>query len=710
MEKMYLRKYLIIFTIIILIGSIIIPGLSKDIKNNYLDSIKKEDNIEYVTGEFIVKFKLDKDIVITKSANGISLTGISSIDKLNKDYGVKSIERLFISKENSALFNIFRFRVDSNLDLLECVKKYSKDNNVLYAEPNYIFKTCLTPNDPDFNMQYYLHNTGQTNGTVDADIDAPEAWDIETGDENIVICIHDTGVDWDHPDLADNIWVNPGEDLNGNGIVDSSDFNDIDDDCNGYIDDIRGYDFVNTTDKVAPGEDGTDPDNNPMDFHGHGTHCSGIASASTDNNIGIAGVCWNCTIMPVKIGYKSSGGSGLIDIVAAAKGLEYAADNGAHIISMSWGGSRITFLIWDAINYSYSKGSILVAAAGNIGNGIEHYPAAYPDVIAVAATDHNDERAHTAFGSNHGSWVDVAAAGEYIYSTLFNDTYVSWSGTSMATPQVAALAALILSKNPSFSQKQVWTIIRSTTDPVNSSDKYIGIGRINAYNAIIRNYSPIADLYYELDNAIVYGNLSINGSATGSEFEKYEVYYGAGKYPDDWTMVHSSNTPVSDDTLAVWSVPDSEDEDWFSIRLLVYDSFDQISEDRVVVLSDSIPTLPVIEGPNRGEVDIEYTFFFNSTDADGDEICYYISWDDGSCEEWIGPYEPGEKIYCKHTWTSKGKYTISAKSKDIYGAESEVSTIELSIPRSKFVVNNILLRLYERFPNIFHLFRLLINY
>jgi hypothetical protein len=413
--------------------------------------------------------------------------------------------------------------------------------------------------------------------------------------------------------------------------------------------------------------------------------------------------------MPVKIGYKSSGGSGLIDIVAAAEGLEYAANNGAHIISMSWGGSRITFLIWDAINYSYSKGSILVAAAGNIGNGIEHYPAAYPDVIAVAATDHNDDRAHTAFGSNHGSWVDVAAAGEYIYSTMFNDTYVSWSGTSMATPQVAALAALILSKNPGFSQKQVWTIIRSTTDPTNSTDKYIGTGRINAYNAILRDYSPIADLSYELDNAIVFGNITINGSATGDNFEKYEVYYGASKYPQNWTMIHSSETQVSDGILAIWQVPNIKDEMWYSIRLLVYDSFEQISEDRVVVQIDSIPTAPIIEGPTRGEIDIEYTYFFNSTDSDGDDISYYISWGDGSCEEWMGPYEPGEKIYCKHTWTSRGKYEISAKARDIYGAESEISTIELSIPRSRFVLNSIFSRIYERYPNLFLLFRLFTN-
>ncbi len=709
MQRKYFRKYLVLFIIVLLIGAIIIPGLGRNIGNNKLINLVEKKNFQFASEEFIVKFNVERDIDISKSSNNYILTGIPTIDVLNEKHTVKAIERLFNSCEKPYLYNIFKFIVPDNSDILSIIKQYSLDPNVIYAEPNYIYHTCLIPNDPDLNLQYYLHNTGQTGGKPDADIDALEAWDIETGDENIVIAIHDTGVDWDHPDLEDNIWINPGEDLNGNGIVDPSDFNDVDDDSNGFIDDIRGYDFVNTTKPVVPGEDGTIPDNNPMDFHGHGTHCSGIASASTDNNIGIAGVCWNCSIMPVRIGYKSSSGSGLIDIVGAAKGLEYAADNGAHVISMSWGGSQITWLIWDAVNYSYSKGSILVAAAGNIGNGIEHYPAAYPNVIAVAATDHNDTRAHTAFGSNHGSWVDVAAAGEYVYSTLFNDTYVTWSGTSMATPQVAALAALILSKNPSFNQKQVWTIIRSTTDAVNSSDKYIGTGRINAHQAILRDSTPIAELSYELDNEIVFGNVSIFGSAYGSNFVKYEVYYGAGVYPEEWILFHTSDTPLANATLAIWETPIPEDEVFYSIRLLVYDTFSQISEDRVVLQLDSFPSIPIIEGPIRGVEGVIYTYFFNSIDLDDDDLYYYIDWGDGTCEDWIGPYESGLKIYSCHNWTSRGKYTISAKAKDIYGAESDLGTYEITIPRSKMVANSLFLFLFERYPNIFLLFRYVIK-
>ena len=709
MNKKYLKKYLILMTLFLLIGAIIIPGIGINIEKNYIIKFNENKNVEFVSGEFIIKFKENINIDILKISTCGVTTGVETIDILNEKYRVKTVERLFSSCEKPYLHNIFKFVAPDNIDLLSVVEQYSKDSNVIYAEPNYIFQTCIFPNDPDFDLQYALHNTGQTGGTLDADIDAPEAWDIETGDENIVICIHDTGVDWDHPDLEDNIWINSGEDLNGNGIVDPSDFNSIDDDCNGFIDDIRGYDFVNTTRPVYPGEDGLFEDNDPIDFHGHGTHCSGIASASTNNGIGIAGVCWNCSIMPVRVGYKCNSGGGLIDIIAAAKGLEYAADNGAHIISMSWGGSQVTELIWDAINYSYSKGCILVGAAGNYGVSGKHYPAAYPNVIAVAATDHNDSWTHTAFYSNYGSWVDVAAPGEFIYSTLFNDTYETWSGTSMSTPQVAALAALILSKNPSFNQKEILTIIRSTTDPVNSSDKYIGTGRINTYTAIIRDSTPIAELSYKLDSAIVFENVSIFGTATGDNFVKYEIYYGVGVYPDDWTLIRSCDQPCSNCTLAIWNPPIPGDEIIYSIRLLVYDSLSQICEDRVLLQLDRFPSIPIIEGPNRGKEGINYTYFFNSTDSDEDEIYYHIDWGDDTCEEWIGPYESGQKIKCIHKWTTRGKYTISAKTKDIYGAESDLGTYYVNIPRNKQSVNSLILYLLERYPNICFLIRNLLR-
>ena len=353
--------------------------------------------IDFVSGEFFVKFTSDTNLDISKSKEGLIKTGISSIDNLNEKYLVTSVEKMFKSSkenthENPYIYNIYKFIVPKSSDILSIVKDYSSDLSVIYSEPNYYLQTSATPNDPYFSMQWYLHNTGQTGGTPDADIDAPEAWEIETGDEEIIICIHDTGVDWDHPDLEDNIWINPGEDLNHNGVVDPSDFNDIDDDSNGFVDDIRGWDFVDTNDTVFPGEDGKVRDNDPMDFFGHGTHCSGIASAVTNNNIGVAGVCWNCKIMAVRAGYATEGGWGYMEADDAVEGVIYAADNGADVISMSWGNYSLHYLLEDLMNYAYSKGVVLVAAAGNDDSSSKLYPAALGNVIGVGATDHRDDK------------------------------------------------------------------------------------------------------------------------------------------------------------------------------------------------------------------------------------------------------------------------------------------------------------------------------
>jgi subtilisin family serine protease len=699
-------KVLVIGIIFLFVGTFFTPILSKNI-NKTNEIVIINNNEEFVSGEFIVKFNPEINIEISKSPGGWKTTGISSIDTLNEKYQVKNIEKLFNTCEKPYLYNIYKISVLKDSDIGSIVKDYSIDPNVIYIEPNYILKTCLTPNDPDFNLQYYLHNTGQTGGIIDSDIDAPEAWDIETGDETIVIAIHDTGVDYDHPDLEDNIWINPGEDLNGNGIVDPSDFNDVDDDSNGFIDDIRGYDFVNTTKPVPPGEDGTIWDNDPIDFHGHGTHCSGIASAVTDNNVGIAGVCWNSEIMPVRVGYKS-GGSGLIDIVGAAAGLEYAADNGAHIISMSWGGGSVTYLIWDAINYSYSKGAILIAAAGNYNTDWKHYPAAYDKVIGVGATDHNDSKAGF---SNYGSWVDVSAPGVNIYSTLFNDTYASWPGTSMSTPQVAALAALILSKNSLLNQDEVRTIIRSTTDNVTYSEKYIGTGRINAYQAIQRDTTPIANLNSELDDKIVVNEICINGTACGDHFVSYSVFYGKGLYPEEWTLIDSSSTPVENGVLAIWNVPIPEDEVLYTIRLVVIDTFDQESKDEAVVIIPLAPEIPTIDGPTNGEIDIPYSFRFNTTDPEEEEVYYYIDWGDGFYEDWIGPFASGESKRVTHSWSTKGTYKIKAKAKNIYGAESDWGTLDVTIPREKELGIRIsLLNFLKDYLNLFSIKQLLLQY
>lgn len=359
---------------------------------------------EYVTSELIVKFKNNIEVSISASSGlnqiigdvsatfpkGILKTGIESIDMLNKEFNVNAAEKLIEDDSVPELLNVYIFSIDEDVNVFSAAEAYMNDTSVEYAEPNYIYHYCIIPNDPYFNDQWALHNTGQSGGTPDADIDAPEAWDIETGSSDVVIAIIDSGVDYTHPDISNNIWINEDEDRNHNGKFDKwpwwlkkngvyGDINRKDDDGNGYADDIIGWEFA--------GKYGIIDDNDPMDTLGHGTICAGISGAVGNNGIGISGVSWNCKIMPVKVGSKT------IRLSNVVRGIIYAAKNGADVISMSLGGLSSSEAAYDAIKYAYSQGSVLVAGAGNIDTDIGFFPAAYDEVIAVAATNSTDEKA-----------------------------------------------------------------------------------------------------------------------------------------------------------------------------------------------------------------------------------------------------------------------------------------------------------------------------
>jgi subtilisin family serine protease len=341
---------------------------------------------------------------------------------------------------------------------------YQDDPDVEYVEPNYYRHTSAIPNDTYFTRLWGLHNTGQyvhrTSGTPYADIDAPEAWHITTGNSDIVIAVVDTGVDYSHPDLSDNMWSNTGETPN----------NGIDDDGNGYVDDVRGWDFFGN-------------DKNPMDLHGHGTHVTGIAAAEGDNAIGITGVCWTARIMPLR--FLDENGIGTVaDEISA---IDYAIANGAHIINASFGSDTHSRSERDAISRASYAGILFVTAAGNDGLNNDtspFYPASYnlDNIISVAATDQDD---NLIWFSNYGpTTVDVGAPGVNIYSTSPSMNYQYMHGTSVATPHVAGLAALIWGYNSSLTHMEIKDIILNGVDikPTLSGKTFTG-GRINALNA-----------------------------------------------------------------------------------------------------------------------------------------------------------------------------------------------------------------------------------
>jgi subtilisin family serine protease len=344
------------------------------------------------------------------------------------------------------------------------IEELRGDPRLVFAELNYLAHAAETiPDDP--------HYTGHQWNLLR--IRAPEAWDITTGDD-LTIAIIDTGVDMDHPDLMGKLWTNADE-MPGNGL---------DDDGNGKVDDIHGWHFYHLCSGIEcfPFED-----NNPQDDNGHGSHVAGIASAETNNGIGIAGISWGAKLMPVKV-LDEYGEGWYSDII---KGIVYAVDNGAHIVNLSLGGENDSQALAEAVGYAHARGALLVAATGNDGGAVL-YPAAYEEVLAVGATDEGDRRPSF---SNHGPEVDVAAPGVDIYSTWpWRESYWSRSGTSMATAHVAGLAALVWSVRPDYTNDQVREVIERSADDVNSAthpgwDPYLGWGRINAHQALL-NATP----------------------------------------------------------------------------------------------------------------------------------------------------------------------------------------------------------------------------
>lgn len=455
----------------------------------------------YLTGQVIVKLKKGKNL--------------TDIQSLNQKYRVKQSRNLFKNylptnpfpkgtpaklaakldarqkrapqgKTVPSLENILVLDLsEGTTDLGSIIKQYQADPNVEYAEPNYTYKIQTVPNDPYYHSQ---NSWGQ--GYDDLwglkQIGAESAWDLSQG-EGVVVAVIDTGIDYHHEDIAANLWANPGE-IAGNGM---------DDDGNGYVDDVYGYDFENA-------------DGDPRDDNGHGNHVAGTIAAVGNNSLGIIGVAPKAKVMAV----KGLDADGYGDSEALANCILYAADNGADVLNNSWGGSGRSQIIEDAINYAVSKGCVVVASAGNSSNNVMNsFPACLDDVIAVAATNH--DRSRCSF-SNWGSRVDVAAPGGGTYgessnilsllaanSTISQErpeliigtSYLRLQGTSMASPHVAGLAALLLAYFPQATTDDIRSRLIATTDPVIDQSEsvvnhYIGSGIINAYSALTATAKP----------------------------------------------------------------------------------------------------------------------------------------------------------------------------------------------------------------------------
>jgi hypothetical protein len=376
-------------------------------------------------------------------------------------------------------------RLPPGLAAEEAVERFAKRPGVEAAEPNYFTRAVAIPGDPSFASQWHLLNLGQTGGTTDADVDAVEGWNILRDSSTIVIAVIDTGIDYAHPDLASNIWTNPGE-IPGNGV---------DDDANGYVDDLHGYDFL-------------DDDPNPMDEGGppgvfHGTHVAGIIGAAGHNGVGVSGVSWVARMMALRAL------EGPVD--AAVEALVYAMDNGARITSNSWTSPFYSQFLFDAFADAEAAGLLSVAAAGNDINDLDSFdvpgypfpwwsfPATFPfaSILTVASTDPNDG---LSWFSNWGSTsVDLGAPGSDILSTLRNGAYGLLSGTSMATPVVSGAAALVWAQEPLLTALELKARLLDTTDPIPAlAGKTVTGGRLNLHQALQPGAPPPQDVSHLL--------------------------------------------------------------------------------------------------------------------------------------------------------------------------------------------------------------------
>ena len=502
---------------------------------------------------------------------------------------------LFRASEG-ALGNIYKIIIQDSSDIHELLNRLNKDPAVEYAQLNHIYQVDYLPDDPLLDQQWIVGTIGLA-----------EAWDLERGSEEVLVAIIDTGIDDTHEDLAGSIWINPGEDVNGNGAFDSDDVNGVDDDGNGYVDDVRGWDFTDAP-SFPDGGDYLGRDNDPSDEHGHGTSVAGIIGANGDNGFGIAGVAYDCPLINLRAGTSQ----GLLEEDDVASAIVYAVDNGAAVINMSFGDVVASPLLQDVMRYAHSRNVVLVASAGNSASDAIHYPSAYNETISVGATTIDDVLASF---SNWGATIDVVAPGVDLLTTKLSDQYGSFSGTSAAAPVVSGIAALLKSRHPQLTNQDIRNIIVSATDDLGSAnrDRYYAAGRVHAGRSLRTDIVSEAKITSpELDDGFAESPIGISGTASGAYLEAYELYYGFGENPVEWIQIDRRvNRQVLDDTLGLWDCSDLPDSS-YTVRLNVRNKDGSSVEhrtrifiDRSAPVSSGLRVTPMIDGRSPSAL-IEY--------------------------------------------------------------------------------------------------------
>lgn len=461
----------------------------------FLGTSYSQTNSNYSSTQIIGKVN---ENVVLKDYNNILKFEDEKLITFLKSLGLKSISKLSKGKSNRKIQDeILLLEFKTEIDVFSMIDLINSKEVFRYLEPDFLGsidgKCVKTPNDPNFeNRQWAMVNDGtfETGSVFDGDIDMDSAWLLTTGDSTVTVSILDSGLKLDHEDLVGRIWKNQTE-LTGNAT---------DDDSNGYIDDINGWDFVNS-------------DNDPTDDNGHGTNVTGIIGANGDNNIGYAGVDWNCKLMTCKVIDLNNDGlySNWIS------GIYYSVDNGANVINMSLSGNNFSQGLQDAVDYAYTNGVPIVASMGNGDTNSLKYPAALNHVIAVGATSSNNERSSPftgGGGSNYGAHIDLVAPGNKIFglnyqsSTNYNTYY---SGTSQSAPYVTGVVALLKGVASTFTVDYIESLLIQNavdnlgkpSEDVPGWDQYHGYGLLNAYQTLsqVINSSAEPTITYDVQTA-----------------------------------------------------------------------------------------------------------------------------------------------------------------------------------------------------------------
>ncbi|MCY3765717.1 MAG: S8 family serine peptidase [Gemmatimonadetes bacterium] len=520
----------------------------------------------YSPGQILIRFR-------TAAAK----TAVGSLESLHLRFAAGTPEPVFQppavpAKRALGLAQVYRLEIDPGASPVEAAAAYTEHPDVVYAQPIHLFYHHDAPNDPRLPDQYGLD---QIRWQALRDGLPPE-------EQPVVIAIIDSGVDYTHEDLADNIWIN---------TVEASGRPGVDDDNNGYVDDVRGWDFTHTPTLPAKG-DYLSPDNDPMDESSHGTRVAGIAAAVTDNGLGIAGVAPDAALMSLRAGVTLQSNLTFLEEDDLAAAILYAVENGAHIINMSWGGPESAFLIRDAVRYAAGSGLVLVSSAGNSGEFGLSYPAAMDETIAVGATAPQDRIA--AF-SSLGVPLDLVAPGSGTLTTMPGNRYAHASGTSFAAPHVAGLTALILSRRPDLTREQVRTLLTASVIDLGPEgwDSSSGAGRIDAAILLEKTTGwtdpPVVQIDHPRTDDGARRNVDILARADGPNVAGYELFSGRGEDPQSWNRL--SGGPPGSNIRHSWT-PGTPADTTAILRLRVRLTDGTTLEDRVRI--GILRALPVI--------------------------------------------------------------------------------------------------------------------